>query len=79
MELTSQEQKLAIELAQTLDDIESLLTYQKMVKQYAESYLRGKLAIVMKIPRNEIKKTRGAYFTFLVMQHEKSRRNYTRD
>ena len=79
MDLTTQEKKLAIELAQTLDDIESLLTYQKMVKQYAESYLRSKLAIVMKTPKSDIKKTRGAYFTFLVMQHEKSKRNYPRD
>jgi hypothetical protein len=79
MELTPQEQKLAIELAQTLDDIASLLTYQKFVKQYAESYLRERLNLVMKIPKEDIKKTRGAYFTYLVLQHEKSKRNYPRN
>lgn len=79
MELTQQEQKLAIELAQTLDDIGSLLTYQKFVKQFAESYLRERLSLVMKIPKEDIKKTRGAYFTYLVLQNEKAKRNYIRN
>lgn len=79
MELTPQEQRLAIELAQTLDDVKSLLTYQKFVKQFSESYLREKLNMVMSIPRADIKKTRGAYFTYLVLQHEKSKRNSSRN
>ena len=73
----SNEEKLAEELADTLGDQESLPFYRDMVERYSESFLRSKLKKVMSIPPNHIRKTRGALFTYLIMQHE--RKHDTRD
>lgn len=66
----SKEEKLANELADTLSDQESLPFYRDMVEKYSESFLRGKLKKVMSIPADQIRKTRGALFTYLIKQHE---------
>ena len=66
----SKEEKLAEELADTLSDQESLPFYRDMVAKYSESFLRAKLKKVMSIPADQIRKTRGALFTYLIKQHE---------
>jgi hypothetical protein len=68
---TSKETKLAEELADTLSDQESLPFYRDLVEKYSESFLRTKLKKVMSIPANQIRKTRGALFTYLIQQHER--------
>lgn len=73
----SKDEELANELADTLGDQESLPFYRDMVKKYSETFLRSKLKKVMSIPTDQIRKTRGALFTYLINQHE--RRYDTRD
>lgn len=73
----SKEEQLAQELADTLSDQESLPFYRDMVKKYSETFLRAKLKKVMSVPSDQIRKTRGALFTYLINQHE--RRYDTRD
>ena len=67
----SKELKLAEELADTLSDQESLPFYREMTERYSEAFLRGKLKKVMSIPADQIRKTRGALFTYLIKQHER--------
>ena len=66
----SKEEKLAQELADTLSDQDSLPFYRDMVLKYSETFLREKLKKVMSIPQDQIRKTRGALFTYLISQHE---------
>lgn len=66
----TKEEKLAHELADTLGDQEALPFYRDLVQQYSESFLRERLKRVMSIPPGQIRKTRGALFTYLIKQHE---------
>jgi hypothetical protein len=60
--------RLANELAETLKDREALQFYLTLTRKYQESRLRQILAKVMSIDEKQIRKTRGALFTFLVNQ-----------
>jgi len=71
--------KLAIELADALNDHEAILLYVNFVEQFPESVLRKVLAKVLAIPRHKIKKTRGALFNYLMQQHGFKRDIYNRD
>jgi hypothetical protein len=68
---TSKIEKLAEELADTLSDQDSLSFYCDLVEKYSETFLRGYLKKVMSIPSDQIRKTRGALFTYLIKQHER--------
>lgn len=57
---------LANEIAEALKDRESLPLYLGFVRKYKEEHLRRILKRVMSIPDRQIKKTRGALFTFIV-------------
>jgi hypothetical protein len=71
----SKENKLALELADALNDMESLQAYVSFTQKYSEPFLRKTLAKVLSIPENKIRKTRGALFTYLVKQHAYSSNN----
>jgi hypothetical protein len=73
--LTEKQERLAIEIAHTLDDMDSLQSHRKMVATYSEDYLRGKLAKALAIPENQIRKSRGALYTSLVQGYGKRPRN----
>lgn len=60
--------RLANELAETLKDRDALQYYLSLTRKYHESYLRQVLAKVMSIDESQIRKTRGALFTYLVNQ-----------
>jgi len=60
--------KLANEIAETLKDRDALPYYLTLTRKYHEDYLREVLAKVMTIDETQIRKTRGALFTFLVNQ-----------
>jgi len=66
MKLTQEQEQLAIEIAHTLDDMDSLQSHRRMVATYSESHLRDKLAKSMATPLNQIRKSRGALYTSLV-------------
>ena len=72
-------EKLALELAEALGDMESLTVYRAFAEQYAESYLRKIQLKVLSIPDEKIRKTRGALFTYLVKEHGKRGRDRFRD
>jgi L-lysine 2,3-aminomutase len=62
------ELKLANELAETLKDRDALPYYLSLTRKYHEDHLRKTLAKVMSIDESQIRKTRGALFTYLVNQ-----------
>ena len=75
----SQQQMFALELAETLKDHDSLVLYNQLTEKYSEEFLRKILDRVMAIPKEKIRKSRGALFTFLVNQHEQQESNNIRD
>jgi hypothetical protein len=66
MNLSQKQEKLALEIAHALDDMDSLQSHRKMVITYSEKYLRSKLTKVLSIPNYQIRKSRGALYTSLV-------------
>lgn len=66
MNLSQEQEKLALEIAHALDDMDSLQAHRKMVATYSEKHLRSKLTKVLSIPESQIRKSRGALFTSLV-------------
>jgi hypothetical protein len=61
--------RLAVELADALNDRDSIQAYMLLTERYSEDFLRKTLQKVLLIPKEKIRKTRGALFTFLVKQH----------
>jgi len=74
MNLSQKQEKLALEIAHALGDMDSLQSHRNMVATYSEKHLRSKLVKVLSIPDHQIRKSRGALYTSLV-QGFKSR-NY---
>lgn len=66
---TQKEEKLAREIADALNDNESLPVHVSFAEKYSESFLRKTLQKVLSIPQDQIRKTRGALFTYLVKQN----------
>jgi hypothetical protein len=65
--------RLANDLAETLRDRDAFQYYLLLTRKYHENFLRDTLAKVMSIDEKQIRKTRGALFTFLVnQQHGKN-------
>lgn len=62
------EVRLANEIAETLEDRDSLALHLQYVRKYKESFLRKTLAKVMALPEHKIRKTRAALFVFLINQ-----------
>ncbi len=71
------EKKLAREIAETLNDPDSLVMHLQYTRKYKEAFLRKVLAKVMAIPEHQIKKSRAALYTFLINQN--GRHGDTRD
>lgn len=63
---TAREERLAYEIANTLDDMHSLKLHLSFAKRYSEKRLRNILNFVMNKPANKIETTRARYYTFLV-------------
>lgn len=63
--------KLANEIAETLKDRDSIALFLQFARKYQESFLRGIVTKVMSLDEKQIRKSRGALFTFLVNQHGK--------
>ena len=66
---THKEEKLAREIADALGDMESLPVHIAFAEKYSESFLRKTLQKVLSLPPEQIRKTRGALFTYLVKQN----------
>ncbi len=65
----SKEYKLAYEIAEGLNDLDSLDVHIAFTERYNESVLRKIFNRVMSIPEDKIKRTRGALYTYLVKNH----------
>ena len=65
----SKEYKLAYEIADGLNDLDSLEIHISFAESYNESVLRKIFNRVMSIPEDKIKRTRGALYTYLVKNH----------
>ena len=63
--------KLAQEIADTLNDRDSLALHLQYVRRYKEEFLRKILAKVMALPEKSIRKNRAALYTFLINQSTK--------
>lgn len=57
---------LAIEVANALQDQGALPFYQQCTEKYSEDFIRTTLMKVLSIPESQIKRSRGALFTYLV-------------
>jgi hypothetical protein len=75
MSLSTYQIKLAMELAESMRDVHSILRYYKWVEKYPEEVLRG--FQVQILARSDIN-NRGGYFTTLVKQHEFKKKHYGR-
>lgn len=71
------EMRLANEIAETLQDREALPLFLGYTRKYKEEHLRKILAKVMSIPDTQIRKSRGALFTYL-MSNSHANSNYPR-
>ena len=65
----SKEEKLAREIAGALGDMDSLANHITFANKYSEAFLKKTLQKVLSIPEDQIRKTRGALFTYLVHQN----------
>jgi len=75
--MNQQQENLAYELAEALNDTDSMKFYFSIVEKYSEVFLRDKLAKVMAKNPKEIRASRAAFFNYLV-HNEKAARNYPR-
>lgn len=67
--MLTKEEKIAREIADALDDMEALTVYEDFALTYSETFLRKTLQRVLSIPREQIRKTPGALFTYLVKRN----------
>ena len=65
----TKEESLAWDLAIGLSDMKGLHLYIAYAKKYPEDLLRQTMADVKEIPEDQIKKSRGALFNYLIQQH----------
>jgi len=72
----TKEYKLAYEIASTLNDMDSLPLHLSFAHKYQEAFLRRILNRVMSLSDNQIKRTRGALFTYLVNQNGQNNSRY---
>lgn len=77
MDLTEREKKLALEIAEILDDMDALKYHEDLVRQYSESYLREKLAKTL--ATQNIRKNRAALYVYLVTKSKRQRKNDSRN
>lgn len=63
---TTKEELLALDLARGLNDIKNLNFYLSISKKYPEELLRKLCSQVKEFPKDKIKKSRGALFTYLL-------------
>jgi uncharacterized membrane protein len=70
-----QNESLALELAQSLNDQPNLHIYISYCRNYSESLLRGVIREVMAVPASKIRKSRAALFKYLVKTYEKEKKD----
>jgi hypothetical protein len=69
MNLTSEQEKLAREVAVQLGELHSLSAHRKIVKNYSEEVIRKALKDALAYPEEKIYKSRGAIYTARVKEY----------
>ncbi len=73
-----QPDKFGLYMAERLNDIKSLTFYIRLAHKYNQGFLMEKLEIVLNTPEEKIKKSRAAYFTYLITQYADARKYSSR-
>ncbi len=76
---TPTEIQLAHEIAERLNDPEALSLYLSYAQELPHEKIREVLNKVCSIPDRQIKRTRGALFTYLIGQYKEYGHGYSRD
>lgn len=63
---------LARDLAEGLEDEEGFKFYLSVCRKYPEEFLRKIYSQVKGIPKNKIKKSKGAVFNYLIQKYDKN-------
>ncbi len=66
----NRQELLALDLAESLNDLQGLPLYLSYSKKYPESFLRKVLGEVKEIPPEKIKKSKGALFNYLIKKYD---------
>lgn len=64
--------RLANEIADTLNDRDSLQYHLQNARKFKEEFLRRVLMKVLSIPENQIRRSRAALYTFLISQSSRN-------
>jgi len=75
----TREELLALDMAQTLNDLKSLPLYLKYAKRLPESRIREALSWTKQVPDENIKKSRAALFNFIIKKYAKRTASNHRD
>jgi len=75
----TREELLALDMAQTLNDLKSLPLYLKYAKSLPESRIREALSWVKQVPDERIKRSRTALFNFIINKYAKRAASNHRD
>jgi hypothetical protein len=65
--INSKEEKLAHEIALTLNDMHSIKMHISFCKKYSEEHLRATLNRVMSVPDEKIRTSRARLYTSLIL------------
>lgn len=65
---THEEMKLARDIAETLNDMDSMPMHLILVRKYKKEHLQETLNKVMSIPEIQIRRSRAALYIFLINQ-----------
>jgi hypothetical protein len=66
MTLASKEEKLAVEIATALNDMDSIQLHRKYVMTYSEAHLRKCMMKALKVREESVRVSRGALYNSLV-------------
>lgn len=67
-----EEEQLATYLEEALNDHDAHTLYLTFVRKFPKSLLLETLEKVLAVPKEKIRKTRGAYYNYLMSVHERS-------
>jgi hypothetical protein len=71
MNLTSEQEQLAREVAVSLNEVHSLPAHRKLVANYSEAVIRRALKDALSYPSEKVLKSRGAIYTSRVKEYAK--------
>ena len=73
LEKQEEQEALAIKIAEGLDDAINVEQYLEYCKKYPKKLIKKAFNHVSEIPDYKIKKSRGAYFSFLIKEYAKDK------